>query len=85
MGIPRVFADFQGADPLGRIRLIAKGTLEDIARLDLTLSEGMELLLHDGEEFQTRGIVRYSKVERIWVAEVDWTKLAPIQRDEEEP
>lgn len=84
MELPRVFADFHGADLSGRVRLIAQGTFDDLARLKLTLHDGMELILHDDEEFQMRGIVRYSKEERIWVAEVDWTKLEAIGSAEDE-
>jgi hypothetical protein len=42
-----IFADFGNSDPDGAVRLITDGTLDDLKRLNISLSEGMHLWLTD--------------------------------------
>ena len=79
---PKIHVDFNSAiDELGRLPLSTVGAQEDIARLGLTLKEGMEIEVDDGDNLSADGIVRFSDSENIWVAEIDWKKL--IYKDEE--
>jgi hypothetical protein len=74
---PSVYSDFNNADPQGRLRLNCVGTINDLARLGVRLSEGLRLLLHD-EELQAEGEVRYSADERDWVAAIDWNAVRSV-------
>jgi hypothetical protein len=47
MESPTIYADFQNADPQGRLRLNCIGTIRDLARLQIILREGIRLTLHD--------------------------------------
>lgn len=67
----RLFADFNNADSEGRIRLNTQGTKDDLATHGLTLAEGMNVILDDGDELCADAIVRFCSREG-WVAEVDW-------------
>lgn len=78
---PKIYGDFNDGDELGRIRLLGT-SLEDIARLGLTLKEGMEIEIDDVYNLSADGIVHFSDSENIWVAEIDWKKLR--YKDEEE-
>jgi len=71
MSKPAIYADFNNADPLGRLRLNCIGTIQDLARLGVRLQEGLKVSLHD-EEMEAEGEVHYSGEERIWVAKIDW-------------
>ena len=71
---PRIFADFQNADPKGRVRLNTQGTHRDLERLGLALSDGMAVRLSDGE-LEADGEVEYSTEEDMWVAKIDWRVL----------
>jgi hypothetical protein len=87
---PRIFADFQNTDGLGRPRLNCVGTLEDLARQQVRLVEGTPLLLYtdDGDdegrpiELQLEGSATYSQPERCWVAVVNWdaVRVAPTNQ-----
>jgi hypothetical protein len=46
MDRPRVFADFHNADAQGRLRLNCIGTVEDLARQQITLLGGQLLTLY---------------------------------------
>jgi hypothetical protein len=76
MGEPRIYADFNNADPLGHLRLNCRGTLDSLQRHNIRLQEGMVLLFTDEEEFECSGVVTYSAEENTWVAAIDWSKLA---------
>lgn len=80
MSLPTVFADFQSADPQGRLRLTCVGTLKDLARLGLVLTEGLRLILSD-RELWVEGEVHYSPEERSWVAAIDWDAIQPLIPD----
>jgi hypothetical protein len=69
-----IYADFGNADPAGNVRLNLRGTEDDLRERNLELHEGLELLLSDGE-LSTRGRVRFSPEEGIWVAEISWSGL----------
>jgi hypothetical protein len=71
---PRVYADFNNADTKGRLRLICKGTLDDLQRQSLELAENMKLSLYM-EDIECIGTVVYSKEEEIWVAVIDWNAI----------
>lgn len=79
MAIPSIFADFQNADPQGRVRLSCVGTVEDLARLGVRLESGLRVILHD-EELEADGEVMYSLDEHIWVAKIDWNAIRNISR-----
>lgn len=75
MGKPRIFADFQNADRLGRLRLNCAGTLRDLADQGVRLSEGLALELYS-EDLEVEGLVRHSAEEGLWVAAIDWQAIA---------
>jgi hypothetical protein len=64
----KIFVDFNNADTKGRIRLNTAGTLEDLKKYHITLVEGLEVILDDNDGLVTKGIVKYSEEENIWVA-----------------
>ena len=75
-----IYADFQNVDPEGRIRLNSIGTVEDLARHNLTLSHGQAVHLYTDDGDSERGLtisgtVEFSESESIWVAAVDWSHL----------
>jgi hypothetical protein len=72
--LPAVFADFHNADELGRVRLNTKGTRDDFEALGIHPYTGLRLLLCDGEQLSTEGIVKWGDAEG-WVAEIDWSRL----------
>ncbi|QEC68116.1 hypothetical protein FRZ67_12690 [Panacibacter ginsenosidivorans] len=67
----KIFVDFNNADKSGRVRLITKGTLDDIKNQNIHLYSGLTILLDDNEGFVTTGVVEYSEEEKIWVAIID--------------
>lgn len=71
--MPKIYGDFNNADKLGRIRLL-ESSKDDIRKAGLTFVGGMEIEVSDGD-ISSKGIVRFSKDEKIWVAEVDWNKI----------
>ena len=78
MNRPRVFADFHNADAQGRLRLNCIGTVEDLARQQITLQERQSLTLYS-EDLEVEAQVEYSTEENMWVALIDW---AAIRRQE---
>lgn len=76
MSIPvKLYADFNNADAQGRVRLTTNGTLDDLAKYQITLNHGLEVILNDNSDLETIGIVEYSAEEKIWVARIDWDQL----------
>jgi hypothetical protein len=73
-----LFADFNNADTLGRIRLNTRGTINDLQLNNITLTEGLKVLLDDKDELKAIGIIEFSGLENIWVAKVDWDDLENI-------
>ena len=78
MNRQRVFADFHNADAQGRLRLNCIGTVEDLARQQITLQEHQSLTLYS-EDLEVEAQVEYSTEENVWVALIDW---AAIRRQE---
>lgn len=74
MNRPRVFADFNNADAQGRLRLNCIGTLEDLARQQVTLQDHQLLTLYS-EDLEADAEVKYSSEEHVWVALIDWTAI----------
>jgi hypothetical protein len=74
METKRVFADFHNADAQGRVRLNCIGTVEDLARQQISLQAGQRLTIF-GEELETDGTVEYSAEEGVWVVAIDWSAL----------
>ena len=72
----KLFADFHNADKQGRVRLNTTGTLDDLAKYNITLKRGLEVLLNDDDSLEVKGVVEYSEEERIWVARIDWNKIS---------
>lgn len=79
----KIYADFQNADPQGRVRLNCNGTVEDLSRQQIELREGLHLILYaddvnaKGEEddLLAEGVVTYSQEEHCWVAAIDWQAI----------
>ena len=76
----KVFADFNNADKLGRIRLNTIGTENDVKEKNIEFQPGMEILLDDSEELSVLGIVEFSVEENIWVAKIDWKQLETLNQ-----
>jgi hypothetical protein len=77
MNNPRIFADFQNADPQGRLRLNCIGTIEDLSRQGTKLIDGNNLLIYS-EELEADAVVSYSDEEKIWVAAIDWDNIREV-------
>ncbi len=74
----RVYADFNNADPQGRLRLNSVGTAQDLALRPIKLQEGLELTLY-GEGLEVEGQVEYSHEENLWVAVIDWEAIREVE------
>ncbi len=80
---PRVYADCHNLDDHNRVRLTCAGTIQDLARHGLELSDGLNLSLYmddvddlgHPDALQVEGTVRYNDQERCWVAVVDWAAV----------
>ncbi len=83
MAKPKVYADFHNADPQGRLRLNCVGTIEDLARQQVELHEGLQLTLYSDDvddqgeldELLADGVVSFSQEEHCWVATIDWSAI----------
>jgi hypothetical protein len=71
---PTVYADFHNADPQGRVRLNCVGTIRDLAEKQITLREGLRLMLSD-DELEAEGEVHFTPEESLWVAVIDWSAV----------
>ncbi len=71
--VPRVYADFNNADRLGRVRLNTAGAQQDLAQGQIALKDGLDVELYD-DEIVAMGVVRFDTTEG-WVAEIDWSKI----------
>lgn len=81
MSQPRVFADFHNADPKGRLRLNCIGSVEDLSRQQVTLQEGVQLVLYS-EDLEVDGEVLYSSEENLWVAIIDWDAVKEVEDED---
>lgn len=71
MTTPRVYADFHNADAQGRLRLNTRGTLDDLNRQQISLIDGLRLIVYS-EDVETEGEVQFSADEQVWTAVIDW-------------
>jgi hypothetical protein len=71
---PRIYVDFQNADPEGRVRLNTRGTLADIKRQGIAMVDGLNIVVYS-EEFEADATVYFSNLENIWTAVIDWNDL----------
>jgi hypothetical protein len=71
MSRPTIHADFNNADPRGRLRLNGVGSIEDLSRQGIQLREGLQMTLHD-KELEADGEAHYSAEEQIWVVTINW-------------
>lgn len=79
MNGPRVYADFNNADPEGRLRLNCAGTIADLSHLGLQLREGLVLTVYmddtddqgQPDDLEAVGVVEHSQ-DGGWVARIDW-------------
>lgn len=78
MNKPKVFVDFHNADSQGRLRLNCIGTVEDLARQQITLQEHQSLTLYS-EELEVEARVQYSAEENAWVALIDWAAIRHLE------
>ncbi len=81
MSQPRVFADFHNADPKGRLRMNCIGTVEDLSRQQVTLQEGVQLVMYS-EDLEVDGEVFYSSEESLWVAVIDWDAVREVEDED---
>ncbi len=77
MSTVRIYADFHNADREGRLRLNCVGTIEDLSRYQVELRDGEKLVLYS-EELEADGVVKYSEIERLWVAVIDWHQIREL-------
>lgn len=77
-----IYADFNNADPNGRLRLSCSGTVSDLTRLGIVFKSGDRFIFSDGE-LSVEGIVEYSDSEARWVAVIDWDKVRTIDEQGE--
>jgi hypothetical protein len=75
-----IFVDLNNTDSKGRVRLNTAGALNDIKTKNITLKDGLEVLLDDRQEFRVKGISEFSKQENIWVAKPDWSSCEEYER-----
>ena len=69
-------ADFNNNDANGRIRLNTKGTILDLERQSLILTQGLSVLLKDYNDLVVMGTVEFSDRENIWVAKINWDDIS---------
>jgi hypothetical protein len=72
--IPTVHVDFHNADPEGYVRLNLAGTVGDLDRLGLTLTDDLRLHATDGE-IAVDGVVRAPGAEGVWRLQVSWDDI----------
>ncbi len=83
MAIPKIYADFQNLDDANRLRLTCVGTIQDLERQGVELTDGLLLTLYTDDaddrgqpdEMRAEGVAHYDEAQRCWVAEVDWNGI----------
>lgn len=73
-----ITVDFGNADQDGAIRLVTKGSIEDIERLDLTLVDGAKVWLTDND-VEAKGTLVLR--DDMWVVVIDEEGFAEVPRD----
>lgn len=74
--VARIYADFQNADPHGRIRLNTVGSQLDLEGEQVELRDGMELVLYS-EDLEARGVARVLD-EGGWGVEINWSEVTDL-------
>jgi len=72
-----IFADFNNADSQGFLRLNCDGTLRDIMRHQIVLSEGQEFIFSDGD-LQVAGHIVLSD-EGVLAACIRWQDIKEVK------
>ncbi|SRR5258708_6383695 len=73
-----IFADFANSDEDGAIRLVTNGTLADLKRMKLSLSNGQKIWLTDNDVEMVGTI---ASRDGIWVAIPDFDGFKPVTLD----
>jgi hypothetical protein len=89
MPLPYVYADFQNLDDSNRLRLTCAGTLDDLARQDVQLREGLLLTFYmddaddhgQPDDLRAEGTVQFNQEEKCWVATIDWSLVRHASDD----
>ncbi len=71
-------ADFKNNDANGRIRSNTNGTILDLERQSLILTQGLSVLLKDYNDLVVKGMVEFSDTEHIWVAKINWDNIKSV-------
>ena len=83
---PRLYADFNKWDGDGKTRwliLACKGTSDDLARLNLEFTEGLEVTFYaddsdsngNDNDIEVDGYLHYDKNVNQWIGIVDWSAI----------
>ena len=86
LGKPHVFVDFQRTDGQGHLLLDTPGTRDDLARHNIDLRDGLEMLVYEDDAddagnpdpLVARSIVRFDPIQRRFVAHVNWTQIRSL-------
>ena len=78
MNTLKVYADFHSADSQGRLRLNCVGTVQDLSRQRIELTDGLSLTLYS-EDLEVEGQVQCSMEENLWVAVIDWDAIKEVE------
>jgi hypothetical protein len=86
--LPRIYADFNKAAGPGRVILTCVGTRADIEKLNLDLTDGMQVVLYmpDVDEngvsdpLEVSAIIRRDEKNGWWVGDFDWKELDHLSR-----
>lgn len=70
----KIYADFNNADPEGRLRLNVRGSMADLELVGPDLTSGLEVDL-ESEDLYCTGVLERSTEEDIWVARIDWNAI----------
>ena len=73
----KIYHDFQKVDNDRCLILTLNGTLQDLKKNNIQLSEGLRLTFYD-DGIEAGGIVRFNSKIKEWVAEIDWTKIRHV-------
>ena len=83
---PRIYADFNKWDGDGKSRwliLTCKGTLDDLARLNIQLVEGLEVMFYtddsnqagESDELEADGHIHFDGNSNQWLGIIDWNAI----------
>jgi len=83
---PRIYADFNkwGEDGTSRyLILTCKGTFDDLARLKIKISEGLEMTFYaddsdeagNNDEIEADGYAHFDESANQWVGIIDWNAI----------